>query len=650
MDFEFVWKNTRYLNKFQNIINGGWDKYFHLEAVKKLYYEGYIDANYYRNKYCKHLTDEQVLHAYLDCSWFDARNYSEKVDSIGYLMTFQDIRKGGVSPTSHYCLDGKQENRTVTRRFKDFSLITNAYAKNQFDIETTRNKINRVAMHLHVYYLDYCDRFFKMLLGFPFKFDLLISSPYSEAEINPCEFSRIANVENVVFKQCSNRGRNFGSCLVDFRQLILEYDLVCHLHSKKSLYSGQEQLGWSFYNIHFLAGDTVSSVRHFEIFENNPQVGLLGLVPYYNIPFWGNHWLKNHDSGRSLVERLKVDFPTEGLHCYPVGGMCWFRPQAIRQLLEYPWDYSDFNEENGQTDGELQHAIERSLSSICSGNGFSPIYYEPWSNNYSVDLYDMLGTYRTETKNNAISVAKSFQVVSFDVFDTIVFRTSHDVDLGKRGVELYLVQNKIIDEKYDFVKLRNEVELKLRAESSFRSDVSLENIYATIVDLLNIRQFSPRVLADLEFDCDFVDIVSRPAVVSIVNEIFINSRCRVIFTTDTYYSKSQIEKIIHKSGVVGYDRLYVSSAFCARKDNFSIWRSVLNNENISKDDLVHFGDDFVVDNQLLNEQGFHAYILLSVYEKARQFVDVFKYNPILDKSYLQTMVNSLGKSPFFLNE
>ena len=50
--------------------------------------------------------------------------------------------------------------------------------------------------------------------------------------------------------------------------------------------------------------------------------------------------------------------------------MFWFRPQALRPLWQNDLAFDDFAPENGQTDGTLAHAIERSFLYVCESQGF----------------------------------------------------------------------------------------------------------------------------------------------------------------------------------------------------------------------------------------------------------------------------------------
>ncbi|MFX8660761.1 rhamnan synthesis F family protein, partial [Acinetobacter baumannii] len=55
---------------------------------------------------------------------------------------------------------------------------------------------------------------------------------------------------------------------------------------------------------------------------------------------------------------------------YPVGNMFWARTAALRPLLDGRITYDLFPPEQGQLDGTLAHAIERSVGLVARANGY----------------------------------------------------------------------------------------------------------------------------------------------------------------------------------------------------------------------------------------------------------------------------------------
>jgi lipopolysaccharide biosynthesis protein len=79
-----------------------------------------------------------------------------------------------------------------------------------------------------------------------------------------------------------------------------------------------------------------------------------------------------------LLENLDIreSVRWSGKLMFPIGGMFWVKTQAIRQLLDIPWRYEMFPEEEGQMDGSLQHSVERLIGELTLANGFAHLLYD----------------------------------------------------------------------------------------------------------------------------------------------------------------------------------------------------------------------------------------------------------------------------------
>jgi FMN phosphatase YigB (HAD superfamily) len=622
----------------------------HEKGLKRLISSGHINSNFYRSRYGAEISDEEVVSHFLNRSAYDGRSYSPKFDAIGYLRSHPDVIAAEHSPLWHYASQGQDEEREVADAWRDFSWIPDSldYAESEHAVESDASP--HIAIHLHIFYRDYLKRFFDLLSNVRFEFDLLISTPFEDIEESSRLFYDLPNVRLVECRVGENRGRNFGPMLVDFREDLQEYDFVLHLHSKKSLYSGDEQAGWASYAHTFLLGDHHVVYRHLQLMQKDPTVGLLALTPFHKLPHWANHTLKNRQSVGDLADRLGFE-PEFGFHSYPVGGMFWMRPSSLKALLDYPWSYSDFPVEEGQTDGTPQHALERCIGSVCRSSGSNLLYYEPWSNRYGLNRYDELAIYKKESKANLIRLASSASVVSSDVFDTIVYRRSMDVEIGKRAVGRNLVDLGLIGSVEQFVALRNSVELKLRVAQNFVGDVGLDQIYRALVAVLGAGSPDPMELCASEFEADLADQKPRLAIVDALNTI--GRRTKLIFASDSYYSKEQIGRLITKAGVHATHEVFVSSALQARKDTGRIWGHVARAMNVEPNEILHIGDNLVSDVQIATDHGVGTYAVLHPLDKFRACTD---HRIDLDRisgpqrAHWLRIAEAVGCDPFFDHE
>jgi rhamnosyltransferase len=72
--------------------------------------------------------------------------------------------------------------------------------------------------------------------------------------------------------------------------------------------------------------------------------------------------------------------------------MFWFRPKALKTLIEYDWNYEDFPKEPNDTDGTLLHAIERIYPFVAQHEGYYPAWVlnDTFARIETTNLYYML--------------------------------------------------------------------------------------------------------------------------------------------------------------------------------------------------------------------------------------------------------------------
>ena len=158
---------------------------------------------------------------------------------------------------------------------------------------------------------------------------------------------KIKNVDKLMVKECPNRGRDIAPLYVWFREEIEKYDYFMHMHSKKSLYTGTEKVGWRQMSLDSLLGSETIVSKIFGMFEDDDRVGLI--YPEYYMDFCKFHcsWLTNDIIGREFLDKLNIE-QEKMMFCYPAGSFFWARTEAIKPLFDMKLDIEDFPEEQGQ--------------------------------------------------------------------------------------------------------------------------------------------------------------------------------------------------------------------------------------------------------------------------------------------------------------
>lgn len=212
-------------------------------------------------------------------------------------------------------------------------------------------------------------------------------------------------------------------------------------------------------------------------------------------------------------------------------------------------------------------------------------------------VYDFTGVkgYKYQDIIDEIATADA---VSFDLFDTLAMRTVYSASdiieilfarLKERGIKIA-----------DFSAKRLSAEKQL----SQRYAPRLREIYEHVVYEADIEASS---LAIMEYDLDKELLIPRHDVIKLL-EASRKLGKRIYITTDTYYSREQIEEILVSIGINDYDGLLVSSEYRLGKTS-GLYEKLL--ETAGTNNILHIGDDVVADIQSAKRHGLKCFQIYS---------------------------------------
>jgi lipopolysaccharide biosynthesis protein/FMN phosphatase YigB (HAD superfamily) len=448
-----------------------------------------------------------------------------------------------------------------------------------------------IAVVVHAFYPDVFVNICRLLKNIREDFVLFVAVQSDDDKERIFECTQNIGINaSVDCRVVPNRGRNFSTLFVQFGAEISEFEIILHIHTKKSLYTGKDQTEWREALFAGLIGSSRLVESILRAFREDPHLGLF-YPAATNMPYWAYHWLSNVPLGSQMLKRLNVERDEDyGYVDYPVGGMFWARTDAIRPLLQAGLTYHDFPVESGQTDGELQHAIERLIGVVTKEQGFSFVEHDNKNYAFKRNLgRKNLSQYGTRSISEFALLLQSVDIVSFDIFDTILTRKSLRPDSVLRYVGHKLAR------KYpgadDFFSRRKKAELLARKKKNHGRDVDLEEIYASFERDANWVPERINEAASLERRMDSDSICLREN----MSDLLVASRDagkRIIAVSDTYYTREDIERLLGKEGVLRFfDALYLSSAEGARKDRGDLWDKVIAGEGIPRDRWLHVGDN-----------------------------------------------------------
>ena len=471
----------------------------------------------------------------------------------------------------------------------------------------------KIAVSLHIFYDDFITTFVNALQAFPYPFDLFctVKNEHIKKKIIGA-LKTVNQVRDVHLSVVPNRGRNIAPLFIEYGKKLLTYDLMCHLHSKKSLYSGTEQNRWANYLMKYILSDVNIVKNVINIFSNAPDLGIYFPTTFGDFPGWVNSWGKNKHLGVKLAKKLGIELQANFIN-YPVGGMFWARPQAVRQLLAYSFEYDDFPQEPIANDGTLAHTIERMIGYLVEKNGFKQFYYDPNICNFTMDTHHFSGYYKLGIQHLAEKL-KRYSIISFDLFDTLAMRRYYFPDYAKLRLGALLHAEQVVPSAAAFVAVRNEVEREIRKERRFKGDVSIKEVYARLAQQWNMSEQRAFDYMTCEFQFDLEHLLSKGCMVDLFNKLHADGKTLWI-VSDTYYSATQIHLILKKIGIMVPYELFISNEYKKRKDTGEMW-SYLKTHRLSKNsNFIHIGDNIISDAQIPGDFCLAYQHILNPYDK-----------------------------------
>ena len=185
---------------------------------------------------------------------------------------------------------------------------------------------------------------------------------------------------------------------------------------------------------------------------------------------------------------------------------------------------------------------------------------------------------------NLCKQLEAYKYISFDIFDTLIFRTVSDFRVIHQIVQ-QLYYEKYNDFLENYVTNRMNAEIVARSQSGI-SEVTLDLIFS------KLNQYPNEVktrLKEIEEQCEVDNCISNSPMIEVLHWCKTHQK-KIIITTDMYLSRSTLNKILTKIGA-SYDYLFISGEEGYTKRSGILFDIVLKKLAISSSELVHIGDD-----------------------------------------------------------
>lgn len=193
---------------------------------------------------------------------------------------------------------------------------------------------------------------------------------------------------------------------------------------------------------------------------------------------------------------------------------------------------------------------------------------------------------------------QSHDVISFDIFDTLIMRKvyePHDV--------FYIVQN-IADQRG--IKVDRFYANRIQAEINLiRRIPTLAEIYKEFQRLTKVSDLVKEELSQIEAEVERHVIIPREKMVDIFHKA-IDMKKRVYLISDMYLPTALLEDILEQNGVTGYIKLYNSCDFHRPKVDGLFEIFVRQTEGKR---YLHIGDHAQADGECANRAGMDSYVI-----------------------------------------
>ena len=202
-----------------------------------------------------------------------------------------------------------------------------------------------------------------------------------------------------------------------------------------------------------------------------------------------------------------------------------------------------------------------------------------------------------------------YDVVSFDIFDTLVLRPF------AKPADLFMIVGKRL-KKVEFCRIRINAEKRAREEAlrkTGNSEITISDIYEIIENRTGIpKELGIQTELQAELDYCFANPYMKR-----IYRMLKEQKKVIIITSDMYLPQHLIRQILTNCGYTGYDKLYVSCDHGCSKRTGELYQIIKNDFPGRK--LIHIGDNQISDIQSAEEQGIKTFYYRNCHEIGNQF-------------------------------
>ena len=237
---------------------------------------------------------------------------------------------------------------------------------------------------------------------------------------------------------------------------------------------------------------------------------------------------------------------------------------------------------------------------------------------------------------------REYDVVSFDIFDTLIMRKIYLPQDVFKLVEFRLKKEYSID--IDFYKIRLETSLTCNDRN-----LSLDEVYREMNLTWQLPVETLELVRQLEINTEKSLCVPRKDMVALCNSVAEDKEVYLI--SDMYFSSEVIAQILKLCGVNNTVRIIISSEIKKNKKSGELWKYYTQNVLLGKKAL-HIGDNVQSDVKIPQSYGIDTYYVMSASKMLEQS-SVSRIAPKIcnleESVFMGLIISILFNSPFALS-
>lgn len=246
------------------------------------------------------------------------------------------------------------------------------------------------------------------------------------------------------------------------------------------------------------------------------------------------------------------------------------------------------------------------------------------------------------TKSQLLKKAEGYDVLSFDIFDTLLMRKT----LVPEDV-FTIIGSKAAERKINISDFK-DARMRAQLESGL-SNPNIYEIYDCLQETVHISDEQKRELLELEIETEEEVLIPRAEMVSVLRWAKEKGK-KVILVSDMYIPESILRKVLKRNDIEDFDALYISCDYKRLKLE-GLFEDAFSDENGQS--ILHIGDSYINDGICAGMIGIDYCLVCSAYESMirtpwKECLNQLK--GINDRSILGLCISHIFNNPFILGE